>query len=146
MDAFGLNERVSQKDDMLIEALRRYPADSFAFSYADLWDTLNSLEAQNLPSQELLTFIDSAVLTFSERFVRAHLHEFATELEDEVIRTCMINGISSSFNKSMDKLYHLQTTKESSRNSGDSGDEGEDEDEYEVSYDDDIDGKCLVSK
>lgn len=125
MDAFGLNERVSQQDDMFIEALRRYPPDTNGAHYAELWDTLNSLEVQNLPTDHLCMFIESAMLSFSERFVSTNRRDFAAELTDYVIGLCIMRGICETFNNAMDKISILQdnASSEQKAKSGDSSDE-----------------------
>lgn len=125
-EAFGLDERVSQEDDMFIETLRSYPEGSIASNYAELWDTLNGLEAQKLSSHELLIYIDSAVLSFSREFVDSNHREFATEIADEVIAPCMIGGFCATFNRAMDKLNDLQSNSSDEKlKSGDSSDEEE---------------------
>ena len=108
-EAFELDERVSQNDDMFIETLRSYPQGSIASHYAELWDTINGLEALNLSSPELLLYIDSAILSFSREFVDSNHREFATEMADEVIAPCMIGGFCETFNRAMDKLNDLQS-------------------------------------
>lgn len=125
-EAFELDERVSQVDDMFIEALRRYPKGSIASHYAELWDTINGLESQKLSSQELLIYIDSAVLSFSREFVDSNHREFATEIADDVIAPCMIGGMCETFNKAMDRLSDLQSNSSDKKlKSEDSSDEEE---------------------
>lgn len=104
MEAFELDERVSQEDDAFIEALRGYPEGSIAAHYKNLWTTLNGLESSELRLAELSTFIDSAVMAFSEQFVESNRREFSVEMADEDIGPCMFEGIRATFNKAMDKI------------------------------------------
>jgi hypothetical protein len=107
MEAFDLDDRVSREDDDFIEALRRYPEDSIAAHYRQLWDTLNELESSNLPLAELSIFIDSAVMNFSQQFVESNSREFAPEMAHADIGPCMFEGIRSTFNKAMDKINEV---------------------------------------
>lgn len=87
--AFNMDKKVSREDDNFIEALREYPEGTLAAHYTKLWDNLNEFETMNLEREELLTFIDSAVLEFSRQFVESNRREFAAELADADIGYCM---------------------------------------------------------
>ena len=107
MEGLELDDRVSHDDDAFIKALRRYPEDSIAANYINLWNTLNELGASDFPLSELSTFIDSAVLSFSQHFVQPNSREFATEMADEDIVKCMFKGICATFNKAINKINKI---------------------------------------
>lgn len=112
LDEFGnLDENISCADDHFIEYLRTLPPGTIASHYAELWNSLNALEAQNLPRDELLMFLDSAVVNFTRQFttsVNRDLGDLATNPE----LGCIYSACSSTYHRALAKITEVLPTED----------------------------------
>ena len=102
-----LDENVSKADDHFIESLRMLPGGTIAAHYTELWNSLNTLEAQNLPREELLMFLDSAIVNFTGEFTASVNRDLRDVAIDPELNQCLFSGSSATYNRALAKITEL---------------------------------------
>ena len=102
-----LDENVSRADDHFIENLRSLPPGTIAAHYTELWNSLNSLESQNLPREELLMFLDSAVVNFTGQFTASVNQDLGDIVTDPEMNHCLFAASSATYNKALAKITEV---------------------------------------
>lgn len=113
LDEFGgLSEEVAEADDFFIEKLRSLPRGSIGAHYAELWDSINSLQAQNIPRDELLMFLDSAIVNFTREFTITANRDIFTSSEPKPELRCIFSACTSTYNTALAKIGEVLPTED----------------------------------
>lgn len=76
-ESFDLNDQIVQEDTIFIEALRKFPEEALAANYVQLWDTVVGLESSDIPNEEMLVFLESAVTEYARQVAETKARDFS---------------------------------------------------------------------
>ena len=72
-----------------------------------MWNSINALEAQNLPHNEFLMFLDSAVVNFTAQFTTSVCRDFDGIINDTEASRCLFAPHSETYNRALEKISAL---------------------------------------